>query len=103
MIFFIENITIISKNIVGYILVSLSGGQNVMARLRGKQTDNSLPILIISLLILGAIVVPLQYSNAINLVDGFGDNQEDSPPTNNVSPQPSVNQDTLDKVDKIDK
>ena len=103
MIFIILNITLVTKNIVSYICLSLSGGNNVMARLRGKQTDNSLLIMIVLLLILGVIVVPWQYSNAINLVDSFGSNQEDNTPTNNVSPQPSVNQGSLDKVDKIDK
>lgn len=73
-----------------------------MPRLKGKASNNSLSLVLLTGLILVAVAVPLDYFNVINFAK-FGTNANESPSVGGVSQPPAIATDTIDKVENIDK
>ncbi|MBW4576526.1 MAG: hypothetical protein KME08_14720 [Aphanothece sp. CMT-3BRIN-NPC111] len=74
-----------------------------MPRLKGKQSNNGLAATLLLAIIVIGIAVPIGYSNVINLTDiGKKQELEESASSDNKK-QPALANDTIDKVEKIDK
>jgi hypothetical protein len=76
-----------------------------MPRLKGKQSDRSLAIGLLLVLLGMGIAIPLEYFNVIDLVANFGKQQEPigvQPEPSKSQPSPIAN-DAIDKVKQIDR
>jgi hypothetical protein len=76
-----------------------------MPRLKGKQSDRSLAIGVLLIIVGMGVALPLEYFNVIDLVANFGKQQEQ--PSADIAPrelQPSpIANDSIDKVKQIDR
>lgn len=74
-----------------------------MPRLKGKQSNTGLSVALLLVLIGIGIALPLEYLGITNLVTNFGKDQITTQPSNGVNNKPIIAQDTIDKVEEIDK